>query len=81
METWLPKEEWGNINLLLVGVGQEVQQERQKLLKKCLKLKPKTKQEKTLKIIKKLGVNVKKEMEIFFVENSKKKEGSSSSSK
>ena len=50
----------GNINLLLVGVGQEVQQERQKLLKKCLQLKPKTKQEKALKIIKKLGVNVKK---------------------
>lgn len=79
METWLPKEEWGNINLLLVGVGQEVQQERQKLLKKCLQLKPKTKQEKAIKIIKKLGVNVKKEMEIL--ENSKKKEGSSSSSK
>lgn len=62
MEAWLPKEEWGNINLLFVGVGQEVQQERQKLLKKCLKLKPKTKKEKALNILKKLGVDVKREM-------------------
>ena len=44
MESWLPKEEWGNINLLLVGVGQEVQQEQLKLVKKCLQLKPKKKE-------------------------------------
>ena len=60
MESWLPKKEWGNINLLLVGVGQEVQQEQQKLVKKCLQLKPKKKERKALKIIKKLGVDVKK---------------------
>ena len=62
MESWLPKKEWGNINLLLVGVGQEVQQEQLKLVKKCLQLKPKRRKEKALKIIKKLGVDVKKEM-------------------
>ena len=73
MEAWLPKEEWGNINLLLVGVGQEVQQEQQKLLKKCLQIKPKRRKEKALKIIQKLGVNVKREMEKLQVEEEKAK--------
>ena len=73
MEAWLPKEEWGNINLLLVGVGQEVQQEQQKLLKKCLQLKPKRRKEKALKIIQKLGVNVKREIERLKVEGGEAK--------
>ena len=37
LESWLPQKYWGEINLLWVGFGQEVQQERQKLLRKALK--------------------------------------------
>ena len=36
LESWLPQEYWGEINLLWVGFGQEVQQERQKVLRKAL---------------------------------------------
>ena len=36
LESWLPQEYWGEVNLLWVGFGQEVQQERQKILRKAL---------------------------------------------
>jgi len=36
LESWLPHEYWGDVNLLWVGFGQEVQQERQKSLRKAL---------------------------------------------
>jgi len=36
LESWLPQEYWGEVNLLWVGFGQEVQQERQKVLRKAL---------------------------------------------
>jgi len=36
LESWLPQEYWGEVNLLWVGFGQEVQQERQKMLRKAL---------------------------------------------
>ncbi|VEU41508.1 unnamed protein product [Pseudo-nitzschia multistriata] len=36
LESWLPREFWGDVNLLWVGFGQEVQQERQKILGKAL---------------------------------------------
>jgi len=37
LESWLPHEFWGEVNLLWVGFGQEVQQEKQKALRKALK--------------------------------------------
>jgi len=37
LESWLPHSFWGEINLLWVGFGQEVQQEKQKILIKALK--------------------------------------------
>jgi len=36
LESWLPHEYWGEVNLLWVGFGQEVQQERGKILRKAL---------------------------------------------
>ena len=36
LEAWLPYEEWSTINLLLVGLGQQTQTERSKLLQRCL---------------------------------------------
>ena len=37
LQSWLPHEYWGEVNLLWVGFGQEIQQEKQKSLKKALK--------------------------------------------
>lgn len=36
LEGWLPKEKWGEVNLLWVGFGQEVQQQKEKILRKVL---------------------------------------------
>ena len=36
LEAWLPRDVWGDINLIWVGVGQELQQEPGKLLRKVL---------------------------------------------
>lgn len=32
----MPRDIWGDVNLLLVGFGQEIQTEKPKLLRKCL---------------------------------------------
>ncbi len=36
IESWMPFEVWGDVNVLLVGFGQEIQTEKPKLLKKAL---------------------------------------------
>jgi endonuclease III len=36
LESWLPKSHWADVNLLWVGFGQEVQQEKEKMLRKAL---------------------------------------------
>ena len=36
LEAWLPRQYWGEVNLLWVGFGQELQQEKPKLLRKAL---------------------------------------------
>ena len=58
MEGWLPKERWGNVNLLWVGVGQEVQQQKEKVLKKCI---ASSDPKESLKLVDRLGLNIKKE--------------------
>ena len=65
LESWLPRELWGEINLLLVGIGQEVQQEKAKIVSKGLALYKDNlqKQKKCLKLLNVLGVDVKKEIE------------------
>jgi hypothetical protein len=37
LQSWLPHEYWGEVNLLWVGFGQEIQQQKQKSLLKALK--------------------------------------------
>jgi endonuclease-3 len=39
LESWLPCSHWAEINLLFVGIGQEIQTEKGKLLRKCLALR------------------------------------------
>lgn len=36
LETWLPRQHWPHINVLLVGLGQAQQQESHKLIDRCL---------------------------------------------
>ena len=36
LEQWVPRDDWGDVNWLLVGLGQEVQTEKPKLLRKAL---------------------------------------------
>lgn len=35
LESWLPREHWPHVNLVFVGFGQMLQQERAKLLRRC----------------------------------------------
>lgn len=35
LESWLPREHWPHVNLMFVGFGQQLQQERAKLLRRC----------------------------------------------
>ena len=59
LESWMPRPLWGDINLLLVGVAQEVQQQPEKLYRKCLMLNSESKQKLAIDVIKRLGVDVK----------------------
>eukprot|EP00927_Polykrikos_kofoidii_P056818 TRINITY_DN50903_c0_g1_i1.p1 TRINITY_DN50903_c0_g1~~TRINITY_DN50903_c0_g1_i1.p1 ORF type:complete len:300 (-),score=73.04 TRINITY_DN50903_c0_g1_i1:66-965(-) len=36
LESWLPAEEWADINVLLVGLGQQQQQQQGRLIEHCL---------------------------------------------
>ena len=38
LESWLPREEWGRVNLLFVGFGQQIQREKVKLLLKAARI-------------------------------------------
>jgi hypothetical protein len=48
----VPKELWGEFNLVWVGLGQEIQQEKGKLIRKCLICSAPTL---ALKLLKKFG--------------------------
>ena len=58
LEGWLPRQHWGTVNYLWVGFGQEVQQQKEKSLRKALACSsPKD----ALRLMKKLKLDVKKE--------------------
>jgi len=59
LESWMPRSVWPHVNLLLVGLGQEVQTEREKLLRKCLACSDPAR---ALRLISTCGVNVGKEL-------------------
>jgi endonuclease III len=58
LESWLPRDKWANINYLWVGFGQEVQQFKPKMLQKALEC---SRPFDALKLIKRLGLDYKKE--------------------
>ena len=59
LEGWMPFEVWPDVNLVLVGLGQEVQTEKPKLLRKALGCsEPQT----ALRLLATLGLAVEREM-------------------
>lgn len=58
LESWLPKEKWATVNYLWVGFGQEVQQFKPKLLEKVLDC---SRPREALRLVKRLGLDYKKE--------------------
>lgn len=65
LEGWLPRERWGEVNVLWVGFGQEVQQQREKALRKALAC---SSPGEALSLIGKLGLDVKKEAKRYSLE-------------
>ena len=59
LESWMPREIWPDVNLLLVGLGQEVQTEKAKLLAKCASCSDPPR---ALRLASTLGVAVGKEL-------------------
>lgn len=60
LEAWMPQEVWADVNLLLVGLGQEVQTEKAKLLGKCLECSDPPR---ALRLASSLGLHVSKELD------------------
>ena len=57
LEAWLPRSEWPGMNYVWVGLGQEIQTQKEKLLRKVLACSDPTR---GLKLLKTFGINVKK---------------------
>ena len=66
LEGWLPKHKWGAVNLLWVGFGQEVQQQKEKMLRKILGC---SKRKEAIALVKKLRLDVNKEAKRFGMED------------
>jgi len=66
LEGWLPKEKWGEINVLWVGFGQESQQQKEKMLRKALEC---SSPKEALKLVQKCGLDVKKEAKRYDLED------------
>jgi endonuclease III len=58
LQSWLPFEYWKDVNLLWVGFGQEIQQEKQKILTKALGC---SQPAVALRLLKRCGMDVRKE--------------------
>jgi len=66
LEGWLPRDKWGSINYIWVGFGQEVQQQKEKMLRKCLAC---SSPREALGLLKKLRLDVKKDAKRFGLED------------
>eukprot|EP00532_Pseudo-nitzschia_australis_P009843 CAMPEP_0168233944 /NCGR_PEP_ID=MMETSP0140_2-20121125/17993_1 /TAXON_ID=44445 /ORGANISM="Pseudo-nitzschia australis, Strain 10249 10 AB" /LENGTH=526 /DNA_ID=CAMNT_0008166685 /DNA_START=238 /DNA_END=1818 /DNA_ORIENTATION=- len=62
LESWLPHEFWGEVNLLWVGFGQEVQQEKQKSLRKALQSSHPSE---ALNLLKSIEFDIRKEWDLM----------------
>ena len=62
LQSWMPEDVWGRVNLELVGLGQMIKQpdERGKLLKRCLALAPVSRVRDALRLVGRLGLDVRK---------------------
>ena len=58
LEGWLPRDKWPVVNVLWVGIGQETQQQKEKILKKAI---ASSRPADSLRLIRKLGVDLTKE--------------------
>jgi endonuclease-3 len=58
LESWLPRDLWSTVNVLWVGFGQEVQQFKPKVIRKALEC---SRPADALRLVKRLGVDLKKE--------------------
>jgi endonuclease III len=58
LEAWLPHSYWADVNLLWVGFGQQVQQEKPKLLRKALSC---SRPAEALRLLKRCGLDYNKE--------------------
>lgn len=58
LESWLPKDRWPTVNVLWVGFGQEVQQQKPKIIRKALDC---SRPVEALRLLKRLGVDLAKE--------------------
>jgi len=58
LESWLPREHWHEVNLIWVGMGQEIQTEKRKLLGKALAC---SKPKEAVRLLKRLGMDVTKQ--------------------
>lgn len=65
LEAWLPHEYWKDVNLLWVGFGQEVQQEKEKIVKKALVC---SQPHQALRLLQRCGMDVRKEAQRYGVE-------------
>ena len=66
LEGWLPRDKWASINYIWVGFGQEVQQQKEKMLRKCV---ASSSPREALGLVKKLGLDVQKEAKRFGLED------------
>lgn len=57
LESWLPREDWKDVNLIWVGFGQESQQQAPKTLRKVLAC---SQPREALRLVKRLGMDVHK---------------------
>ena len=57
LESWLPRDDWGSVNLVWVGFGQELQQQAPKMLGKVLDC---SQPREALRLVKRLGLDVNK---------------------
>ena len=66
LEGWLPKEKWGEVNVLWVGFGQEIQQQKEKVLRKAIACSAPGE---ALRLMKQLKLDVLKEGKRFGLED------------
>lgn len=66
LEGWLPKEKWGEVNVLWVGFGQEIQQQKEKVLGKAIACSAPGE---ALRLMKRLKLDVLKEGKRFGLED------------